>query len=831
MSKKLRTELKRLKRIGGTESLASELEAFIETLTTEKDSIPFSRRLLAEAAQAIRNNALDMAHDFIGTATEAYSHEREGEAFELPEKVQAALSAANIPPEGTFDGVPFPDIPNDAPSFEEASEEVVSGFANLLVIAGYVDEAGKYLTGYNTLMGTKGDQGETGMKDIDTLKKMRAKFKADANLNMVRTLDQVIAEMEEDDEKKDEETLEEPKVVEEPAQDTAPTGETPPPPPPPAEEPVAEEKPVLEVEPETDEEKKEKAAAEAAILKGDVKKAKQHVKKARAMERARIIAALVKAGDFDLATEGLAEAEAEGDVLPQDDVPPQEKGAGLSNPYDPEKCDFPASGPAKGEEEEKEEEMPEEMKDKTEQPAPAKGEEEEEKEDEKEEDERQEAEKIAASVKKFVKAKKMKEAVAALAKLDKLEKAIAEGVRVAEQECKDAALAKEGYVVWTGVRKSRLTAEVVIAEAEGDEEAKKDAMEAMEALETDDEQLDDTLESKPAESKELTEAPVLPAGGKPEGEPGAQAPAPVAPVEDEGEEEEEEKEEEGSEETDAMKFEVLQSVEEMKNMKVGSDDLAFTLWHSKEDPYWTVQACGKPVAEVHLKDQTDHSAIAEFFCNEQMWPMVVAQTTAKVGLYEMLKGVKARFYANAVENSKLAKTMKEKALAEVKKTSTEKLATVRSDLTDAVLVAAESLNKGLIPGKANALKKAFADRLMSLGIHNPALIVEDCFADGFVKTLEQIMADANELLEMPKEAFVHTKKMVSAAANISQSTVTNHAHETMAQRLARTSMPLAPTTPAMEAPVVQEAVAEATRFSNREDRIAMRKRLKLSAKF
>ena len=808
MKKKLRSELLRLKEIGGVESLASELGAFIETIETSEHSIPISRKLLAEAAQAIRSNALDVAHDFIGTAIEAYTHERVGDEMQLPKEVTANLSGT-VPSEGTLDGVPFPEM-QETPPFEQASEDVVSGFANLLSVAGYVEEASKYLSGFNTLKATEG-QGETGMKDLDTLKKMRAKFKAEANLNMVRTLDQVIADMEEDAAPIDE-TLEEPKVVEAPVADEPALVDAPPAPPADVAAPLpeGEEKPVLEIEPETEDEKKEKTAAEAAIMKGNVKQAKKHVRNARSMERARIIAALVKAGDFELASEGLSEAEA--DEVHTDDIKPEEKNAGMApdqvEPKD-EACDADAEEPK----------LPEEVA--VEQPSPVA----------EEGDERKEAEEIAASARRMIKAKRMKGAVVALTKLDTLEKAVYEGVRVAEQECKDSALAAEGFQVWKGVRKTRLKTEMAIAAAEGDEEAKQEAMEAMEALEGED-SLEDTLESKPAESKELTEAPIVPMGGKPEVAPGT-PPAPVAPVCEEGDEDCEETEEtEENMEADAMKYEVLQSMESLQNMKVSSDDLAFTLWNSESNPYWAVQACGKPVAEVHLEDQTDSSAIAEFFCDEQKWPMVVAQTTSKVGLVEMLKGVNARFYANAMQKSKLAQTMKSQAVAEVKKASAEKLTTIRSSLTDAVLVAAEQLNKGLIPGKPNALKRAFADRLMSLGIHNPALIVEDCFAEGFSGFMGQVMADANDLIEMPKEAFAHTRKMVAAAINVSQQTVNNHSQETMSQRLSRTSMPLASTSPTMEAPVVQEAIAaESQKFSSREQRQNLRSKLKLSSKF
>jgi hypothetical protein len=54
----------------------------------------------------------------------------------------------------------------------------------------------------------------------------------------------------------------------------------------------------------------------------------------------------------------------------------------------------------------------------------------------------------------------------------------------------------------------------------------------------------------------------------------------------------------------------------------------------------------------------------------------------------------------------------------------------------------------------------------------------------------------------------------------------------LAQRLARTSMPLAPTSGAIEAPAVQQEIEAATQqFSDKDRRASMRKKLRLSARF
>ena len=559
--------------------------------------------------------------------------------------------------------------------------------------------------------------------------------------------------------------------------------------------PQAGEKPTLEVETPSKDEVQAREMATAAALKGDGSAARQHLAKASKLERMRLVAALIKAGDMELAMEGLADDESEHHEPSEhhDDVP-------APAPVEPEHHDeAPAPAPVEPEHEDAA-------------PAPV------------EKTETDTAKEMAASVTASIARGQLKTAASQVAKLQKLETTIVAAVKQCRDRYKDIALAREGYGELVGVRKTRLLAQLALADATGDDEAKKEALDGYSKLAEgdgdDDWDLDDTLSTEPEESEaaELTPAPVLPEGGKPEGEPGAPAsateltPAPVLPAGGKPE----------GHEDQAMHYEVLQSVEAIKNTKVDRNALAFTFWDHPENPYWVVQAAGHPVATVHLNDQDNSQDVRAFFCSESDWPTAIATTTEKVGLYDTLRGIKARFYANQVDRSELAAQLRTEAVASVSSDRTERLANLRRDFTDAMTVASQALNKGLIATKPNPLKASFHKALASLGIQNPSLIVEACFADGFQPYMEQVMADANEFLEMPKEAFAHTRRMIDNAANIAQASATQY-EGTLAQRLAANSLPVSPT--------VDEVSASVYQGSDRDRRSQQRERLGLSRKY
>lgn len=326
------------------------------------------------------------------------------------------------------------------------------------------------------------------------------------------------------------------------------------------------------------------------------------------------------------------------------------------------------------------------------------------------------------------------------------------------------------------------------------------AMEGMEMLEDEskaaqelDKALDDMDESK---AEELTKDFLTPPGGAGEQQPPENSDGGGEMEHKEEEHEEEEEMEEGAkktdegEESDAMHVEVLQSLDEVKAMNVDRNALAFTFWEddSGKAPFYVIQAAGKPIAEIHLADQDNASEIRAYFCDEGKYTKALAQSVENTNLFEMLKGVHARFYANAVDASAFAKKMKEEAVASVGTVRTEKLATLRKDFSDAMIVASDALNKGLY-NTPNALKSAFVKTLASLGVSNPAIAVEAAFKEAGALYFSQVMDAATEYLEMPKEAFAHAKKMVATAQNVAFAQANSYSDMSIGQELARNSLP------------------------------------------
>jgi len=788
MSKeKLQKMLHELKNRGDS-VLGEEVAAFLEATQEDNPStaIPYARRMLAQAARTLREgktrDEISIAHDFLGASIEVFKEEMAGIEPSIPEAVTAALGK-ELAPEHAFKKVEKATIEGDA-DFNTADEAVVTILANLLLDAGYVEEARRYLTEYNVKNEERNITVAT-KSTKKTLKELQAQYRKNGDLVRARAIEEVISDLGEDlddEEAKGVDFMSDDQEDKQPEADKADEGEGE------EESKAADEKPILQVEPASDDECKEKEEAQAALAKGNIKKAKKHLANASKMERTRLTAALIRIGDMELAMAGLVEAEGEEDLLPA-----EEKSGGYPPPAEEPAKDDEAKG--EGEEDDKvgheADEKPSEAEmDKRDDEAAEK----------QEDDEKEVAQAIARHIRKSVRTGNLKAAKAGLKDLESLEKDIVAGVKKAEEVIKDEALAKEGYALWKEVRAMNLKAIKLVAEEEGDDEGAEKATDGLDALKEggseekpevkDEGDLGDSLDSEPAADEEK-------------------------PEEDK--------------EAEAMKYECLQSVEDLKKMNVDRNALAFTFWESKEDPFWTIQASGKPIAEVHLADQNDPEDVAAFFCDQTRWPNVIAQTTERVGLYDMLRGVKARFYAHGVTKSALAATLKTEVEASMKDLRAERLGTLRTDLVDSMVCAAEALNKGLISGKSNPLKRAFVDKLASLGFSNPALVVEECFSSSFRPYLDQVIADAQEYLEMPKEAFAHTKRMIASASNVAVAQASQFSDETLVERLSRRSMPLAHSEEAHDAP--SEIEASLRQMSSSEKQNDLKRRLRLGSKF
>ena len=813
MSKELQKMLQELKNRGNT-VLGDEVAAFLDATQDKNPStaIPNARKMLAQAAKTLREgrtrNDVTIAHDFLGASVEVFKEEKAGEQPSIPDAVTAALGR-ELAPEHAFKKVEKVTVEGDSPDFNNASEELVTILANLLLDGGYIEEARRYLTEYN-LMTEERNTTVATKSTKQTLKDLQSQYRKNGDLVRARALEEVISDLDTDEALDDKEakgddvltTEKVPFAKKEEGGESECEDES--------KGKKDDDKPVLQVDPASDEECKEKEEAQAALAKGNIKKAKKHLANAANMERMRLTAALIRHGDMELAMAGLVEAE--GDKA--DDVPADEKGGGYKQPVEDDKDakDDEADGcDDKGVEHDADEKPSEAEMDKRDADAKEAESSEPHSPYKDVEDEQKVAAAIARHVRQSVKAGKLDAAKDGLKDLEKLEQALVAGVKRAEEEMKDAALAKEGYDVWRKVRAMNLRAIKVVAEEEGDDEKADKASDGLDALKVEDE--------KPI----ATDVPPVTDDDMPDVKEGDLKESLDSKPEEDKEKPEEDKE------AEAMKYECLQSLDDLKNLNVDRNALAFTFWESKEDPFWTIQASGKPIAEVHLADQTDPEDVATFFCDQTRWPNVIAQTTEKVGLYTMLTGVKARFYAHGVTKGALAQSLKTEVEASMKDLRTERLATLRTDFVDAMVCAAEALNKGLIAGKSNPLKRSFVDKLASLGFSNPALVVEECFASSFRPYLDQVVADAQEYLEMPKEAFAHTKKMIVSASNMAFAQAGQFGDETLVERLSRRSMPLASAPEAYEAP--NEVDAALRNMSAAEKHSDMKRRLRLGLKY
>jgi len=272
--------------------------------------------------------------------------------------------------------------------------------------------------------------------------------------------------------------------------------------------------------------------------------------------------------------------------------------------------------------------------------------------------------------------------------------------------------------------------------AEGQEEEPMLPMEGQE----DEEEEPMFEEEPPAEGQE--EEPMLPMEGQEDEEPG------------EDEEPEEEEEEEG---TEAVQYEALQGVDDFEE-PLSESDVHMTLFDEGtadapgDNPFWNIDISGQPVARVYLKDQPKPEEIREVFCSAD-YHRGLAGAIEKVGLKPVLKQLKAKVWANAVQKTKLAQNIKAQVEAESKERVTALTKNLMKDLIQRIAIVCAGMDKNFYKDIGNPLKEALWGEMNSYGIPNPAPIIEAGFRKGSTKYFETVLSKAVEYMELSPETL------------------------------------------------------------------------------
>lgn len=232
-----------------------------------------------------------------------------------------------------------------------------------------------------------------------------------------------------------------------------------------------------------------------------------------------------------------------------------------------------------------------------------------------------------------------------------------------------------------------------------------------------------------------------------------------------GEEEFGEEEEEEEEGTEAVEYEALQSVEEMGEEPVAESDVHMTLFDEGtaeapgENPYWNIDIDGVPTARVYLQDQPKPEEIRKVFCSADYYKGV-SGAIAKVGLRPVLKQIKAKFWANEVRKTKLAKNIQAEVDAEARKRVKATTQNLAKDLMYRIAIVCAGMDKNFYRELGNPLKEALWAEMHKHGIANPSPVIEAAFRQGSTPYFEAVLTKAMGYMETEPKAMEEIKDAI-----------------------------------------------------------------------
>ncbi len=236
------------------------------------------------------------------------------------------------------------------------------------------------------------------------------------------------------------------------------------------------------------------------------------------------------------------------------------------------------------------------------------------------------------------------------------------------------------------------------------------------------------------------------------------------PMDDEEEEEGLPPMDDGADDAESVEYEALQSIDDIDE-PLSEGDVHMTLFDEGTaeapgaDPFWNIDVGGQPVARVYLKDQPKPDEIRKVFCSADYY-QGVSGAIAKVGLKSVLKQIKARVWANKVNETKLAKDIEARVEKEANSRVTATTQNLMREMMDRIAIVCAGMDKNFYRETGNPLKEALWAEMHAFGIANPSPIIEAAFKKGSTDYFRTVLAKAVEYLEYEPKALEQIKATI-----------------------------------------------------------------------
>lgn len=180
-----------------------------------------------------------------------------------------------------------------------------------------------------------------------------------------------------------------------------------------------------------------------------------------------------------------------------------------------------------------------------------------------------------------------------------------------------------------------------------------------------------------------------------------------------------------------------------------------------EDPFYTVFANGKPVAELRMSDQNLQEGYEALFLQNN-YPAVVKEGVRTLGgLVSTLNGLNARWYAAHATEGEAYEAAKQTVAEDMRQARARQMAQLKGDLLSTINLVLAASNKNYI--LQNALKDSLVNKMGRIGVHErtATAIVEEAWRTGASEYFDEVMTMAEEWLGAPPEALEHHKAQIS----------------------------------------------------------------------